>query len=44
MAYVCAELRISPADYWAIKADELAALLAELNTRHKKGKGGPANG
>lgn len=44
MAYVCAELHMSPADYWALKADEFNALIAELKTRKKKGKGGQQNG
>lgn len=38
MAYVCAELRMAPADYWALKADEWNALIAELTARSKKGK------
>lgn len=35
MAALCVELRMSPAEYWALRADEFEALLAELKTRQR---------
>lgn len=33
---MCVELRMSPSDFWALKADEYAALVDELKTRHQQ--------
>lgn len=38
MAAICVELRMSPADYWNLRADEFDALIKELNARHKQAK------
>lgn len=35
MAALCVELRMSPTEYWALRADEFEALVAELKIRQK---------
>lgn len=38
MAALCVELRMSPADYWNLRADEFDALVSELTIRKKQEK------
>jgi hypothetical protein len=35
MATMCVDLRMTPQEYWKLKADEYAALVDELNRRAK---------
>jgi hypothetical protein len=38
MAAICVELRMTPGDYWHLRADEHAALVDELKARVKQAK------
>lgn len=38
MASLCVELRMSPPEYWNLRADEFDALIRELNARAKRAK------
>jgi hypothetical protein len=42
MAALCVELRMKPADYWDLRADEFDALIDELKTRQKQAKAAQA--